>query len=112
MSEDFGAPDRRASQIGCGKIAGRRTCATTREMCPFTAEFIVATERERENFVGYQEHQRSSDQIVADCAVVTLSDTRTASTDRSGARIKELVTADGHNVVAYHILKDEPNELD
>src|SRR5206468_10121847 len=58
------------------------------------------------------EHQRSSDEIVARCAVVTLSDTRTESTDRSGARIKELLSADGHQLVVYTILKDEPTELD
>jgi molybdenum cofactor biosynthesis protein B len=62
--------------------------------------------------VGYEEHQQSARPLVARCAVVTLSDTRTESTDRSGARIKELLTDDGHQVSTYHILTDEPNDLD
>jgi molybdenum cofactor biosynthesis protein B len=44
--------------------------------------------------------------------VVTLSDTRTEATDRSGARIKELLASDGHQLSAYQIIKDEPGDLD
>ena len=42
------------------------------------------------------------------CAVVTLSDTRTAETDASGRLIRELLEADGHQVAAYHLIKDDP----
>jgi molybdenum cofactor biosynthesis protein B len=42
------------------------------------------------------------------CAVLTVSDTRTHETDTSGARIRELLEADGHRVAAYAILPDEP----
>jgi len=42
------------------------------------------------------------------CAVLTISDTRTPDTDSSGARIRELLEADGHRVAAYAILPDEP----
>jgi molybdenum cofactor biosynthesis protein B len=42
------------------------------------------------------------------CAIVTVSDTRTRDTDSSGARIRELLEADGHRVAAYAILPDEP----
>ena len=42
------------------------------------------------------------------CAVLTVSDTRTPDTDSSGARIRELLEADGHRVAAYAILPDEP----
>jgi molybdenum cofactor biosynthesis protein B len=38
-----------------------------------------------------------------------VSDTRTADTDTSGARIRELLQAAGHRVVAYSILPDEPS---
>lgn len=43
------------------------------------------------------------------CAVLTISDTRTPDTDSSGARIRELLEADGHRVAAYAILPDEPD---
>ncbi|HEY9811760.1 MAG TPA: MogA/MoaB family molybdenum cofactor biosynthesis protein [Halomicronema sp.] len=49
-----------------------------------------------------------SAQIKVNCAVITVSDTRTTETDRSGQLIKELLTEAGHLVVAYAILKDEP----
>jgi len=42
------------------------------------------------------------------CAILTVSDTRTPDTDASGARIRELLEADGHRVTAYAILPDEP----
>src|SRR5207237_1740063 len=44
-------------------------------------------------------------------AVMTLSDTRTPDTDKSGARIRELLEADRHAVVFYRVLKDDPNAL-
>lgn len=42
------------------------------------------------------------------CAVITVSDTRTVETDRSGQRIQELLRERGHRLEAYMILKDEP----
>ena len=42
------------------------------------------------------------------CAVITVSDTRTAENDRSGGRVRELLTERGHRVEHYQILKDEP----
>ncbi len=44
-------------------------------------------------------------------AVVTVSDTRTPDTDVSGKLIRELVEAAGHMIVAYRIVKDEPDEV-
>jgi molybdenum cofactor biosynthesis protein B len=43
--------------------------------------------------------------------VITLSDTRTADTDKSGQRIRELLEADGHAVAHYRILPDDPQAL-
>jgi len=43
----------------------------------------------------------------AGCAVVTVSDTRTPSDDRSGARLKELLTSAGHRVLHYAIVPDD-----
>ncbi len=45
------------------------------------------------------------------CAIITVSDTRTEETDTSGRRIKELLAAHDHPVVAYQILKDEPEQI-
>jgi len=42
------------------------------------------------------------------CFVVTVSDTRTEDTDRSGRAIVDLLTAAGHNAVGRTIVKDEP----
>jgi molybdenum cofactor biosynthesis protein B len=43
-----------------------------------------------------------------DCAVITVSDTRTEETDSSGLRIQELLREGGHRVLMYRIVKDEP----
>jgi molybdenum cofactor biosynthesis protein B len=42
------------------------------------------------------------------CAILTVSDTRTPETDRSGGRIRALLEEAGHRVVAYAIVPDEP----
>ena len=42
------------------------------------------------------------------CAIVTVSDTRTPETDRSGQLIQQLLVSSGHIVTAYSILRDEP----
>lgn len=49
--------------------------------------------------------------ISLNCAVITVSDTRTPETDKSGKLIQELLTAANHQVIAYNILKDEPPEI-
>ena len=41
-------------------------------------------------------------------AVLTVSDTRTAETDRSGPLIQRLLTEAGHTVVHHNIVPDEP----
>ncbi len=45
------------------------------------------------------------------CFVITVSDTRDASTDRSGAAIKGMLEDNGHAVAGYEIVKDEPNDI-
>lgn len=45
------------------------------------------------------------------CAIVTVSDTRTVETDRSGQQIQQLLTAAGHTIAAYAIVKDEPEQI-
>lgn len=43
--------------------------------------------------------------------VITCSDTRTTETDSSGQLIQMLLTSQGHQVVAYHLVKDEPAQI-
>lgn len=45
------------------------------------------------------------------CAVITVSDTRTPDTDRSGQLIQHLLQEAGHELVAYAIVKDEPTQI-
>ena len=60
---------------------------------------------------SYDQHVGAARQIAARCAVVTLSDTRTLETDKSGRRIRELLEADGHAVAHYALLPDDPQRL-
>src|SRR5688572_25646272 len=60
----------------------------------------------------YAEHIDEAKGQRARCAIVTLSDTRTEATDKSGRRIRELLTEAEHSVVAYAILPDDPARLE
>jgi len=55
-------------------------------------------------------HHRAATRPVA-CAVLTVSDTRTADTDASGARIRALLEAAGHTVAVHDILPDDPEPM-
>jgi len=49
--------------------------------------------------------------ITVNCAVITISDTRSSETDRSGQLIQQLLLDAGHLVSVYTILKDEPAQI-
>lgn len=49
--------------------------------------------------------------IKANCAVITVSDTRTFATDKSGKLIQDLLNQAEHNIIDYHIIKDEEKEI-
>ncbi|MFC5470573.1 molybdenum cofactor biosynthesis protein B [Cohnella suwonensis] len=53
-----------------------------------------------------EEHRLEAPKSVS-CAVITVSDTRTPDTDKSGQLIIELLEANGHSVARYAIVKDE-----
>lgn len=61
--------------------------------------------------MAYQEHVRASESISARCAVITLSDTRTEQTDKSGRRIRDLLEAAGHSVSRYRLIPDDLSAL-
>jgi molybdenum cofactor biosynthesis protein B len=50
-------------------------------------------------------------QVNVNCAVITVSDTRTPDTDRSGAAIQQLLLAAGHTIGSYRIIPDEPTQI-
>lgn len=56
------------------------------------------------------QHRAEAPQMVR-CAVITVSDTRTAQTDTGGQSIVELLTAAGHQVVDRQIIPDEPEPM-
>ncbi|BDI16444.1 molybdenum cofactor biosynthesis protein B [Nostoc cf. commune SO-36] len=49
--------------------------------------------------------------ITVNCAVVTVSDTRTFETDKSGQLIQQLLLGANHAVKAYIIIKDEATQI-
>jgi molybdenum cofactor biosynthesis protein B len=60
--------------------------------------------------MSHQEHRRQAPDSVR-CAVITVSDSRTPETDTSGQFMQQALTGAGHQVSAYIIVKDEPDEI-
>jgi molybdenum cofactor biosynthesis protein B len=58
----------------------------------------------------HHEHKQHAPTRIG-CAVITCSDTRTPDTDTSGQLIMRLLKEQGHEVVAYHLIKDEPAQI-
>lgn len=64
--------------------------------------------------MGHLEHERrAAAEAPASirCGIITMSDTRTAETDTSGATIHSALEQAGHTVVQYAIVKDEPAQI-
>ncbi len=64
--------------------------------------------------MGHQEHEqraRAEAPPVIRCGVITISDTRTPETDGSGSAINAALTAQGHEVAHYAVVRDEPAEI-
>jgi molybdenum cofactor biosynthesis protein B len=61
------------------------------------------------------EHQRQAADAAGHdpvrCAVLTVSDTRTPKTDRSGPLAEEILSAHGHVTVERAIVRDEPDAI-
>jgi molybdenum cofactor biosynthesis protein B len=63
--------------------------------------------------MGAEDHRRQAqDQGSVAIAIVTVSDTRTEETDKSGEAIRSLAEAAGHSIVDYRIVKDEPEQVE
>lgn len=57
-----------------------------------------------------EEHRQSAPPVVR-CAVITVSDTRTASSDTSGRLIVECLERAGHPIIEHTIVPDEAHAL-
>ena len=60
--------------------------------------------------MGHREHHREAPRRVT-AGVLTVSDTRRESTDRSGALIRRRLAKAGHAVEAYRIVPDDPARI-
>ena len=60
--------------------------------------------------MGHLEHKAQSP-AVANCYILTISDTRTEATDTSGRAIFDLLWAGGHQVAGRKIVRDEPDQV-
>ena len=61
--------------------------------------------------MSYKEHRELSKDTPVRCGILTVSDTRTEETDTSGALIRDRLREAGFDVSAYHIVRDEPDEI-
>ena len=62
--------------------------------------------------MSHREHRSAAEGLTAACAVLTVSDTRTAATDRSGDALVAALEAAGHRIVARELVADEPTRID
>jgi molybdenum cofactor biosynthesis protein B len=60
--------------------------------------------------MGYREHKEKSPRSVT-CAVLTISDSRTEQDDESGKLLKEMLSQNGHRVLAYAVLKNDADSI-
>jgi molybdopterin adenylyltransferase len=77
-------------------------------------EFLLAVQRETVNRMGYHDHKvRAGEEHsrAIPCGIITVSDTRTFETDTSGAAIRMALLQDGHDVVRYEIVQDDPGSI-
>ena len=58
----------------------------------------------------HHEHKDQAPSSIG-CLVITCSDTRTPETDTSGQLIRKLLEERGHTVVGYHLVKDDPAQI-
>ena len=61
--------------------------------------------------MGHKDHREQAKRVPVTCAVLTVSDTRTESTDASGRYIREALAAHGLSVTGYTIVPDDPSAI-
>jgi molybdenum cofactor biosynthesis protein B len=60
--------------------------------------------------MSHLEHKKEAPKSI-NCAVVTVSDSRTEETDESGKLLKQKLTENGHHVVYYTLLKNDSQAI-
>ena len=60
--------------------------------------------------MGHIKHKHQAPRSVK-CAVITVSDTRTAESDTSGKAIMEILRSSGHEPVYKGVIPDEPEQI-
>ncbi len=60
--------------------------------------------------MGYKEHKQQAKSSV-DCAILTISNTRTEESDDSGKFIKLRLEENSHRVVLYQVVKDDMESI-
>lgn len=71
------------------------------------------TETHKHMHSGKNEHHKKAETLPpARIAVVTVSDSRTAETDVNGLYLKEQIAKSGLVFATYHIVRDEPLEIE
>lgn len=61
--------------------------------------------------MGAEEHRQRAGKGPVTLAIVTVSDTRTPETDENRRYIEARMAELGHRVVAYRLIKDEPDQV-
>ena len=59
-----------------------------------------------------EHHRKAAEMLPARIAIVTVSDSRTPETDTNGLYLKQQITQAGFQLAAYHIVRDEPAEIE
>lgn len=62
--------------------------------------------------MGAEDHQEKAGDDPVSVAIVTVSDTRTPETDKNHHYIEARMSELGHRIVAYRIIKDEPDQVE
>lgn len=62
--------------------------------------------------MSHASHQEQAQALTARCAVVTVSDSRTEETDRSGSLLRSRLEKGGHQLAFYRIVPDEPRVIE
>ncbi len=60
--------------------------------------------------MSYKEHKQKAPQSV-NCAVLTISDSRTEENDESGKLIRQKLSQNGHRIISYSILKNDKDSI-
>lgn len=60
--------------------------------------------------MSVNEHKKEAPRVIR-CKVITVSDTRTEETDKSGKLMMQLLQEAGHEVLDYEIVKDEKEAI-